>query len=133
MIKSIIKEILIILFLAVAIVLLLGIILYDYNPTSKTVPSKVEAYVLPEEVHEELNETLTVSETQSIIKTYKVDGHDLKVYSSTKSYDKGKPNPFGPIQNSGVPGGSSSTNTIGTGNSNGQTGSQGQFLNTIGK
>ena len=54
MIKSVIKEIGIILLLFVVIVLITAFVFYDYNPINKTIPSKVDAYVLPEEVEQEI-------------------------------------------------------------------------------
>ena len=60
-------KIFIIILLVVTIALILGIALYDYNPTPKKVPNKVEAYALSEDVQNELNETIKTQETQSII------------------------------------------------------------------
>jgi uncharacterized SAM-binding protein YcdF (DUF218 family) len=41
MFKSVIKEILIMLLLCVAIVLILGVIFYNYIPTNKAIPNKL--------------------------------------------------------------------------------------------
>ena len=49
MTKSILKEIIIVLLLCLAIILVLGILLYEYVPMSKTIPNQV-AYTTPEEV-----------------------------------------------------------------------------------
>ena len=54
MIKGFIKELIIALLLCLAIILVLGILLYNYNPSSKTLPDKV-AYTTPEKIKEELN------------------------------------------------------------------------------
>lgn len=94
MVKSIIKEIFIIILLTIAIVLILGIVFYDYIPLNKKIPSEVAKYTLPEETSEELNETLTAAETQNIVKTYRVDSTDLGRYEESDDYNKGKPNPF---------------------------------------
>ena len=94
MIKSIIKEIFIIILLVIAIILTLGIVFYDYRPSNKKIPSKVAEYTLSEEMSEELNETLTAAETQNIVKTYRVDSTDLGRYEESDDYNKGKPNPF---------------------------------------
>ena len=51
MLKSAIKEIFIILLLCIAIILILGIILYDYIPINKEIPT-AEAYVTPNDVKE---------------------------------------------------------------------------------
>ena len=52
MAKSIIKELIIVLLLCLAIILVLGILLYEYVPVSKTIPNEV-SYTTPEEVKEE--------------------------------------------------------------------------------
>ena len=51
MAKSIIKELIIVLLLCLAIILVLGILLYEYVPVSKTIPNEV-SYTTPEEVKE---------------------------------------------------------------------------------
>ena len=50
MIKSIFKEICIMILLCIAIVLVLGVIFYDSIPTNKVVPNKLSAYTTPENV-----------------------------------------------------------------------------------
>ena len=125
MIKSITKEILIIILLILAILLILCILFYDYRPSTKKIPVPVAEYILPDTVQEELNETIKALETQNIVKTYYIDASDLKGYERIKAYDKGKANPFEGIKSSSV-----SANTSG-GNSTGetsQTGTQGQIL-----
>ena len=64
--KTILKELMIVILLIIAIGLLLTIIFYQYIPNNKTVPIKMQAYELPDDVKTE----------------------------STKDYNKGKPNPF---------------------------------------
>ena len=98
MLKSVFKEIIIVLLLILAIVLVLGIFLYDYVPTNKIVP-KIEQYQAPDDVREEIT------------------NEDLKVYEKAKDYDKGKINPFAEIStesgdtsgNTQTPGGNTST------------------------
>lgn len=93
MVKTILKETGIVLLLLVAITLVLGIIFYDYIPNGKTIPAKVEKYAFPEDVKEELNDSMKNLE-QNIVRTYYIDSQDLSLYESTKEYDKGKANPF---------------------------------------
>lgn len=95
MIKSIIKEIIIVLLLLVAIVLALGILFYDYIPTNKTVPS-VASYTTPESIKAELDEQVT--EEEQVLVTYKITESDLNTYTKTKDYEKGKVNPFSTYQ-----------------------------------
>lgn len=92
MAKTIIKEICIALLLLIAIALILGILFYDYIPNNKTVPIKVQAYEMPEEIQTELSEA--IPEGQNIITTLYIDDTDLNAYESTNDYDKGKANPF---------------------------------------
>ena len=93
MVKSFIKEFIIILVLLLAIVLVLGIFLYDYIPTSKVIP-KVEAYEAPNSIKQELQEAIEDSEKDTTQIVYEIDGTDLKNYEKSKDYQKGKVNPF---------------------------------------
>ena len=92
MAKTIVKEIGIALLLLIAIALVLGILFYDYIPNNKTVPIKIQAYEMPEDVKTELEED--IPEEQNIVRTYYIDSTDLNSYEATNDYDKGKPNPF---------------------------------------
>ena len=147
MTKDVVKEIVIALLLLVVIVLLFGILLYDYFPKSVTVPAKIQAYELPQEVQEELKETME-QESQNIIKTYYIDSSSLSVYEYTDSYDKGKVDPFTSYKTetsnssqsttSNTTNGSSSTNTNNNSSTNnagtgGNEGSTGTYFNTTGK
>lgn len=78
MAKSIIKELIIVLLLCLAIILVLGILLYEYVPVSKTIPNEV-SYTTPEEVKEELLTSSDVDENQ-IVMTYEIDSTDLNNY-----------------------------------------------------
>lgn len=91
MLKSIIKETFIILLLSIAILLILGILFYDYIPINRTVPTK-EAYVTPNEVKEEIAET--ISESEKVEVTYEVTDSDLNIYKQSGTYEEGKANPF---------------------------------------
>lgn len=91
MVKSIIKEIIIVLLLLVAIVLGLGILFYDYIPANKTVPI-LETYSTSEVITRELNDQIT--KEQSVLVTYEITAADLKTYEKKGQYEKGKENPF---------------------------------------
>ena len=58
MTKNIVKEMIIFLLLALAIILILGVLLYKYVPANKIIPEKV-SYTTPENVKTELLGTLT--------------------------------------------------------------------------
>ena len=80
MIKSVIKEIVIILLLSIAIILILGILFYDYIPINKVIPEK-EAYITPDEVKNEIEEEITESEKIEV--TYEVTDSDLNIYKQS--------------------------------------------------
>lgn len=92
MFKVVIKQIFMVILLLIAIAIILGIIFYEYIPTNKVLPAKVQKYELPNDVQNELNESVLAGE--NVIKTYQIDAQDLKIYESSKSYSKGKINPF---------------------------------------
>lgn len=130
MAKAIIKELIIVLLLCLAIILLLGVLLYEYVPSNKIIPDKV-SYTTPEEVREELSKSENV-DSEQIILTYSVDAADLNNYEKINSYVPGKPNPFsdfsssskeeqenGDTQNGGTTNGNS-----GNSNSSNSSGSQ---------
>ena len=91
MVKSILKEICIILLFSVAILLILGIIFYEYIPINQTVPTR-EAYVTSENVKAEIDENIKSSEKIEV--TYEITDSDLNVYRQSGSYTEGKVNPF---------------------------------------
>ena len=94
--KSIIKEIIIILLLCLAIIVVLGLLLYDYVPMAKVVPEPV-SYTTPEDVKEELVQAGEVDDNQDIM-TYEVNSSDLNNYEKIKNYNPGKANPFSSYQ-----------------------------------
>lgn len=111
MIKSIIKEAFIMLLLCIAILLILGILFYDYIPTNKVIPEK-EAYSTPNDVKEEINEQIT--EIEKTVISYEITDSDLNIYKKSSDYKPGKPDPFSLSETTS--GSSNSENT--TGNSN---------------
>lgn len=92
MVKTIAKEAGIVILLIIAVALVLGILFYDYIPTNKTTPAKIEEYAFPEEIENELGKNGI--EKQNIIRTYYIDSTELGAYEKTNNYDKGKANPF---------------------------------------
>ena len=92
--KMIVKEILITLLLCAAILLILGIVFYDYNPLSKIIPNRI-AYTTPNEVKSEIDspdEKNILDDTFDV--TYSIDNADLQKYKKSKRYVPGKENPF---------------------------------------
>lgn len=127
---KILKEIFIFILIILAIMLVLGVLLYDYIPTSKVVPSTI-AYNTPENLKAEIQEELIDSDSQVIV-TYEIDKADLNVYRKQSSYKPGKQDPFSQYTDpteSTTEGGSTSTGgTTGTASS-GTTVSDEEFFN----
>lgn len=95
MTKNIMKEIIIILLLTLAIILVLGVLLYEYVPANKIIPEKV-AYTTPEEVKKEL-ETVVSSDDEQYF-DYHIDSTQIKNYQKIQEYVPGRKNPFGELE-----------------------------------
>ncbi len=124
MAKKVIKEIIIMLLLVLAIILILGVLLYEYVPSNKIIPDEV-AYTTPEAVQEELSKSENV-DNDEVILTYSVDSTDLDNYERINTYVPGKPNPFSPYNETSTSGGDttqngSSNSSTNSGNSSGTT------------
>lgn len=115
MAKTIVKEIIIILLLCLAIILILGILLYEYVPMSKTVPTPV-SYTTPEDVKQELLAAGEIDENK-IVMTYEIDSTDLNNYKKIQDYKPGKSNPFSSYETQTSTGTNTTTNNSTTGNS----------------
>lgn len=114
MAKKVIKEIIIMLLLCLAIILILGVLLYEYVPSNKIIPEEV-SYTTPADVQEELNKSENL-ENEQVILTYSIDATDLNNYERINSYVPGKTNPFSSYDTS-----STSGNENQSGSSNGRT------------
>lgn len=112
MLKSVLKEIFIILLLSIAILLILGILLYDYIPINRVIPER-EAYVTPAEVENELEENITEAKPLNI--TYEVTDADLDRYKQTGTYIEGKVNPFELVEETNTVDGNQTGNNNGNG------------------
>lgn len=98
--NKMLRESLIIFLLVAVIIFSLGILLYDYIPTTKEEISSVE-YVTDENVEQVLNEIQTNSGIDiksdvidSPLKSYTITPEELNVYASEKYYESGKKDPF---------------------------------------
>ena len=130
MVKAIIKEVFIMLLLCVAIVLVFGVIFYDYIPTNKAVPNKLEAYVTPENIQEEIDEEII--EMNKVEVSYEITESDLDLYKQTHSYTPGKRDPFSAsTENTNNTGGNNTGNNNGSG-TNTDPNSTGGFFNETG-
>lgn len=122
MIKTILKEMMIVLLLCIAILFVLSILFYDYNPINKVVPNKI-AYSVPENIRNELEEE-DIKNTLSIDnKVYTVEGSDLNIYKRSNSYNPSKENPFASTASgeSSEPTNTTKTNVINTNTTNKNT------------
>ena len=91
--KEVFKQTLIIILACIAILLALALIFYRYIPSNKVIPSKVQAYAMPENVKEEISGK-TEEELREQSQIYEVTDADLDMYKSSKSYNPGKSDPF---------------------------------------
>lgn len=125
MIKTVIKEAIIVILILIAITFILGILFYESIPNNKTVPVKIQSYNLPQDVEEELKES--ISGAENIVETLRVDDSDLDQYEATNDYNKGKADPFRDYtkqeENTG--------NNIGTGNNSNIQNNVNNNTNTI--
>lgn len=132
--KTIVKEIIIVLLLILAILLVLGIFFYDYIPMNKVVP-KIEQYEAPKNVKEELEENIEEKEDTMTPIVREINGSDLNLYEKTKDYQKGKVNPFADtssgIENNGNTNAQNGNNTNNNNNSNNNN-SEGTYLPSTG-
>ena len=104
------------LLLCLAIILVLGVLLYEYVPSNKIIPDEV-SYTTPENIKEELSKSDGVDDEQVIL-TYSIDATDLNNYERINTYVAGKPNPFSSYDTSS----SSGEDTEQNGSSNGSSG-----------
>ena len=92
MVKSIIKEIIIMLLVCLAILLVLCVLLYDFIPSNKVLPAEV-SYAPSEEIKYELESAVKGEQTEVVL-SYEVTSTDLKNYEKSDDYNAGKVNPF---------------------------------------
>ncbi len=110
MTKNIIKEIIIILLLTLAIILILGVLLYGYVPVNKMIPEKV-SYTTPEEAKSELETNVSENDDELYV-DYHIDSTQLNNYKKIQEYVPGKKNPFASLEKENV------TNIIGNNTTN---------------
>lgn len=121
MAKNVIKEIIIILLLALAIILILGVLLYRYTAYNKVLPEEV-SYQTSEEVKQEIESSNTIGDEQPVLR-YSVTASELQSYERNNEYVEGKRNPFAESDTQAQSG--TSGNTSGSGQTTGGTSSSG--------
>ena len=134
MAKNIIKEIIIMLLLCLAIILILGVILYEYVPSNKILPEEV-SYVTPQNIKEELQNSDSIEEDKVIL-TYEIDESDLTNYQKIKDYKPGKVNPFSTYEekteeNQSQNGQNTTNNNSGSTNSDNSSSTGGNTQNSV--
>lgn len=99
--KSVSKELFIMVLLLMIVVFMIGMIFYKYMPNNKTVPEPVTytadsttKAVLQEIAILSSESTQGSSETESIIKSYSIGQKELSNAAARKSYTSGKTDPF---------------------------------------
>lgn len=135
MVKSVIKECIVILLMAIAILLILGIVFYGYIPNS-AIPSKI-AYETPESIKNELGQTMGGNETTKQNIVYEITDSDLTKYKQEKNYNPGKTDPFAeigaydtPTTNGTIENGSNTTNGGNTNTANQNNSNTNTAINT---
>lgn len=118
--KSILKEIIILVLLCIAIVLILGVVFYEDIPTTKVVPGKVVAYETPNNIKDEIYKEVENVEKTNII--YEVTGTDLNIYRQSQSYRPGKADPFSDIEETENQNTTNGNNNNGNNNNNNNNG-----------
>ena len=113
--KSVIKEILIIVLLCCAVCLILGVVFYDYIPTNKVIPSQVQAYQTSNTIKDEISQGVSNYEAGNYV--FEITDSDLSLYRQSDSYDPGKANPF----DSSALSENTTTNTVAEGTNTGNT------------
>ena len=121
--KSVIKEILIIVLLCCAVCLILGVVFYDYIPTNKVIPSQVQAYQTSNTIKDEISQGVSNYEAGNYV--FEITDSDLSLYRQSDSYDPGKANPFA----SSALSENTTTNTATEGTNTGNTTSNGNTSN----
>ena len=97
MFKTLAKQFIIMLLICVAIGLVLAIIFYQYIPSNKIVPSKVEEYQTSESIKAEIQDKTENFDLGSSERNYEITDSDLNLYKRTGSYDPGKIDPFAEV------------------------------------
>ncbi len=117
MAKTVLKEIIIILLLCLAIILILGILLYEYVPIAKVIPEEV-SYTTPENIQKEISEE---DKVEPVIYTYEVQSEDLNAYKRIQEYQPGKANPFSDLSTQAGEGTQNSNSSNGGTNNSGNS------------
>ena len=125
---KIFKNIILMLLLFAVIIMMIGILFYDYLQTRVEV-SKPNKYkednkvtttlaTIKKEEKEVFNNKEIGSTPGAVLQAYSLDAYDLAVYEQAGMYDSGKSNPFADLPELTPEGGSSTTgNTGNSGNS----------------
>ena len=121
--KVIFRETIIALLVSIAVLLILGVALYNYMPSNKVIPETVE-YTPTKEIQEQLSSAVE-DNSKEVIVTYEVTANDLDNYEKTNEYNPGKANPFAASSEpstGGTTGGSTSGETTTDPNENNNQG-----------
>ena len=98
--KNIIKELLIILLLALVITLTLRMVIYDFIPSKNNLPKAIKytkdsviELTLKEIEEQEKKSISKKNNTENLLKSYTIEQSDLKDYVSKKQYKNSKADP----------------------------------------
>ena len=86
--KNVLREIIILLLLTLAIILLLGVLLYEYVPMNKVIPETV-TYTATDETRKAIEEQ-SAQDDGTVVLSYEVTSTDLKNYKKVNDYKAGR-------------------------------------------
>ena len=95
MVGKILKNGIIVLLTIILAMLLFAVVLYEYIPSKKEIPT-IKEYVASDQVSSQLADSVD-QEKQQVVLTYEVTSTDLNNYKVTNEYIPGKANPFAPV------------------------------------
>lgn len=95
--KTIIKQVMLTLLVCVAVGLFFIIIFYNFIPSNKAIPSKVQQYQTPNSVSDEIASSIGSEDKNAV---YEITSADITEYKNSKVYEAGKVDPFDSISDS---------------------------------
>ena len=95
--KTIIKQVMLTLLVCVAVGLFFIIIFYNFIPSNKAIPGKVQQYQTPNSISDEIASSIGSEDKNAV---YEITSADITEYKNSKVYEAGKVDPFDSISDS---------------------------------
>ena len=126
--KNVLREIIILLLLTLAIILLLGVLLYEYVPMNKVIPETV-TYTATDETRKAIEEQ-SAQDDGTVVLSYEVTSTDLKNYKKVNDYKAGRKNPFSAVNTGSISSTGTNNGNTGTAENNSRTNSNNENNST---